>query len=94
MQSTAPTVPARSTRSPSSRSSRWPWRRRREERREALELYIRAVELQPKNSRTWFELGRFELDAGLRDPGIRHLLRSRELDRWGPSDATLRGLGL
>src|SRR5215203_4262462 len=61
---------------------------------EALELYIRAVELQPENSRTWFELGRFELDAGLREWGIRHLLRSRELDRWGPSDATLRGLGL
>jgi tetratricopeptide (TPR) repeat protein len=61
---------------------------------EALELYIRAVELQPENSRTWFELGRFELDAGLRDPGIRHLLRSRELDRWGPSDPVLGRLGI
>jgi tetratricopeptide (TPR) repeat protein len=60
----------------------------------ALELYIRAVELQPKNSRTWFELGRFELDAGLREPGIRHLLRSRELDRWGPSDPVLGRLGI
>ena len=61
---------------------------------EALELYIRAVELQPKNSRTWFELGRFELDAGLREWGIRHLLRSRELDRWGPSDPVLGRLGI
>jgi tetratricopeptide (TPR) repeat protein len=61
---------------------------------EALELYISAVELQPKNSRTWFELGRFELDAGLRESGIRHLLRSRELDRWGPSDPVLGRLGI
>jgi tetratricopeptide (TPR) repeat protein len=61
---------------------------------EALELYIRAVELQPENSRTWFELGRFELDAGLREWGIRHLLRSRELDRWGPSDPVLGRLGI
>ena len=60
----------------------------------ALELYIIAVELQPKNSRTCFELGRFELDAGLREPGIRHLLRSRELDRWGPSDPVLGRLGI
>ena len=61
---------------------------------DALDLYIRAVELQPENSRTWFELGRFELDAGLREWGIRHLLRSRELDRWGPSDPVLGRLGI
>ena len=61
---------------------------------DALELYIKAVELQPENSRTWFELGRFELDSGLREWGIRHLLRSRELDRWGPSDPVLGRLGI
>lgn len=60
----------------------------------ALDLYIRAVELQPENARTWFELGSFELNVGLREAGIRHLLRSRELDRWGPSYATLQSLGL
>ncbi|HET8651158.1 MAG TPA: O-antigen ligase family protein [Gaiellaceae bacterium] len=62
--------------------------------RKALDLYIRAVELQPENPRTWFELGRFELDIGLRDAGIRHLQRSSELDRWGPADPLLGTLGL
>jgi hypothetical protein len=57
-------------------------------------LYVRAVELQPKNPRTWFELGRFELDVGLRDDGIRHLQRSSELDQWGPADPLLGTLGL
>lgn len=63
-------------------------------RQEALDLYVHAVELQPENPRTWFELGRFELDVGLRDAGIKHLLRSSELDRWGPADPLLGTLGL
>jgi hypothetical protein len=60
----------------------------------AQDLYIRAVELQPENPRTWYELGRFELDVGLRESGIRHLIRSRELDRWGPAEPLLGRLGL
>ena len=60
----------------------------------ALDLYIRAVELQPENPRTWFELGRYELEIGLREAGIRHLIRSRELDRWGPADPVLGRLGI
>ncbi len=60
----------------------------------AFDLYIRAVELQPRNAVTWFQLGMFEMNAGLREAGIRHLLQSRELDRWGPSYEVLQSLGL
>ncbi|HET9324788.1 MAG TPA: O-antigen ligase family protein [Gaiellaceae bacterium] len=63
-------------------------------RQQALDLYARAVELQPENPRTWFELGRYEIDVGLRNAGIKHLLRSSELDRWGPADPLLGTLGL
>jgi tetratricopeptide (TPR) repeat protein len=59
----------------------------------ALDLYIEAVELQPRNPRTWFELGRFELDLGDREAAIRDLLRSRELDRYGPAVPYLQALG-
>jgi hypothetical protein len=51
----------------------------------ALARYVEAVDLQPENPRTWFELGRFELAIGLRDDGIAHLQRSEQLDRWGPA---------
>jgi tetratricopeptide (TPR) repeat protein len=59
----------------------------------ALDLYIEAVELQPRNPRTWFELGRFELELGDRDAAIRDLSRSRELDRYGPAVPYLQALG-
>jgi tetratricopeptide (TPR) repeat protein len=60
----------------------------------ALDRYVKAVELQPRNPRTWFELGRFELRVGLREAAIRHLMRSRELDRFGPAVPYLQNLGL
>jgi tetratricopeptide (TPR) repeat protein len=59
----------------------------------ALDLYIEAVELQPRNPRTWFELGRFELELGDRDAAIRDLTRSRELDRYGAAVPYLQALG-
>jgi tetratricopeptide (TPR) repeat protein len=55
----------------------------------ALDLFVQAVELQPQNPRTWFELGRFELEIGLRQAAIRHLTRSSELDPWGPAPRLL-----
>jgi tetratricopeptide (TPR) repeat protein len=62
--------------------------------RAASDLYIRAVELQPQNPLTWYELGRFEYDVGLRDAAIRHMRRSLELDRWGPARRYLEQLGI
>lgn len=55
----------------------------------ALDRYIEAVELQPRNARTWFELGRFELEVDFRDAAIRHLTRSSQLDPWGPAPQAL-----
>ena len=55
----------------------------------ALDRYIKAVELQPQNPRTWYELGRFELDINLRDAAIRHLTRSAQLDPLGPAPLVL-----
>ena len=55
------------------------------DREAALDRYVKAVELQPRNPRTWFELARFELAIGLREAAIRHLARSRELDPFGPA---------
>jgi hypothetical protein len=46
----------------------------------ALELYVKAVELQPKNSQTWYELARFEYAVGLRDAAIRHVAEAQALD--------------
>jgi len=57
--------------------------------RSALDRYIQAVELQPHNPRTWFELGRFELNLGFRDAAIRDLTRSSRLDPWGPAPKVL-----
>jgi hypothetical protein len=62
--------------------------------RAALERYVEAVDLQPKNWRTWYELGRFELSNGRRARGIRHLRVARELDPLGPANDLLVSLGL
>jgi hypothetical protein len=61
--------------------------------RSALDRYVDAVDLQPFNWRSWYELGRFELVIGLRDLGIRHLKRSRELDPLGPANDMLGSMG-
>jgi tetratricopeptide (TPR) repeat protein len=65
-----------------------------DDNRAALERYVEAVELQPKNWRTWYELGQFELDKGNRDSGILHLQRARDLDPLGPANDLLLQLGL
>ena len=61
--------------------------------REARELYVRAVELQPENPETWYELGRFELDVSRNSISARRYLeRSRRLDRTGPAASLLASL--
>lgn len=57
---------------------------------EARRRYVQAVNLQPLNSRTWYELGAFEFRA-LRDArrALPHLDRSYALDAWGPAGALL-----
>jgi hypothetical protein len=62
--------------------------------RAALERYVQAVDLQPENWRTWYELGRFELSTGRRARGLRHLRRARELDPLGPANDLLASMGL
>jgi tetratricopeptide (TPR) repeat protein len=52
----------------------------RSRQQEALELYVRAVELQPENSETWYQLARFEASVGLRDQAIRHVGQAQALD--------------
>jgi tetratricopeptide (TPR) repeat protein len=63
-------------------------------RRAALERYVQAVELQPKNGQTWYELGEYELSIGRRDDAVLHLERARDLDPLGPANDRLRQLGL
>jgi tetratricopeptide (TPR) repeat protein len=46
----------------------------------ALELYVEAVELQPENAQTWYELASFERAVGLREEAIRHVGRAQALD--------------
>jgi Tfp pilus assembly protein PilF len=49
-----------------------------------------AVDLQPENGETWYELGRFEFEV--RDDlgaALRHLDRSYALDSFGPSGPVL-----
>lgn len=47
---------------------------------------VEAVDLQPLDSDTWYELGAFELRLGGRpDAAIRYLERARELDPFGPA---------
>jgi Flp pilus assembly protein TadD len=62
--------------------------------RAAWERYVEAVDLQPHNWRSWYELGRFELDIDRREAGIRDLRRSRELDPLGPANDHLAAMGL
>ena len=52
---------------------------------EAQKLYMRAVRLQPLNSRSWFELGRFELAHGDSQQGRAFLRRAAQLDPQGPA---------
>jgi hypothetical protein len=61
--------------------------------RSALVRYVEAVELQPLNWRTWYELGFFELETGRRERAIRHLKRSRDLDPLGPANDLLLSIG-
>jgi hypothetical protein len=61
--------------------------------RSALVRYVEAVELQPLNWRTWYELGRFELETGRRERAIRHLKEARELDPLGPANDLLLSIG-
>jgi hypothetical protein len=62
--------------------------------RAALERYVEAVELQPRNWRTWFELGRYELSTQRTEAAIRHLRRARALDPLGPANDLLLTMGL
>jgi tetratricopeptide (TPR) repeat protein len=62
--------------------------------RAAWEHYVEAVDLQPHNWRSWYELGRFELGIGRREAGILHLRRSRELDPLGPANDLLAREGV
>ncbi len=66
----------------------------RGDERAALRYYVEAVELQPENFRSWYELGRFEYSIGFTELGIEHLKRSRELDSLGPANDILVTLGL
>ena len=54
------------------------------DRQRALERYAEAVELQPKNWITWYELARYEEDNGLLDAAIRHTLEAQRLDPLNP----------
>jgi tetratricopeptide (TPR) repeat protein len=57
---------------------------------EAERLLRDAVELQPENGETWYELGRFEFEArGDLENALRHLDRSYALDSFGPSGPVL-----
>jgi hypothetical protein len=51
---------------------------------DALELYVKAVELQPENWQSWYELARFEQAVGLRDAAMRHATRAAQLDPKNP----------
>jgi O-Antigen ligase len=56
--------------------------------------YVEAVDLQPHNWRTWFELGRFEVENDRINEGINHLRQARELDPLGPANDYLAQMGL
>jgi tetratricopeptide (TPR) repeat protein len=51
---------------------------------DALGLYVKAVELQPENWQSWYELARFEQAVGLRDAATRHATRAAQLDPKNP----------
>jgi tetratricopeptide (TPR) repeat protein len=56
----------------------------------AERLYVDAVDLQPRNPETWYELGLFEFESR-EDLGaaLRFLDRSYALDAYGPAGAKL-----
>ena len=54
------------------------------DRQEALDRYTEAVELQPENWVTWYELARYEEDIGLRDAAIRNAQQAQRLDPLNP----------
>jgi len=57
---------------------------------EAERLLRQAVELQPENGETWYELGRFEFESrGELRLALRHLDRSYALDSFGPAGPVL-----
>jgi O-antigen ligase len=60
--------------------------------REALRLYVRATELQPRNWNTWYELGTFEAGLKSYDWAELHLARARELNPLGRADHDLAEL--
>jgi hypothetical protein len=66
----------------------------RGEDRAALARYVEAVDLQPRNWRTWYELGRFEVGTDRVDRGVQHLRQARELDPLGPANDLLASMGL
>ncbi|HSL63481.1 MAG TPA: tetratricopeptide repeat protein, partial [Gaiellaceae bacterium] len=57
---------------------------------EAERLFRRAIELQPENPRTWYELARFEFESRRRlDEALVYADRSYALDSWPPDTGTL-----
>ena len=53
-------------------------------------LYVEAVDLQPDNPETWYELGRFQFQSrGDLGAALRYLDRSYALDAFGPSGPLL-----
>jgi O-antigen ligase len=53
-------------------------------RQRALDLYVEAVELQPENWRTWYDLALYEESVGLLEAAIRHATRAQQLDPRHP----------
>jgi len=56
-----------------------------ERNNKAMDLYNRAIQLEPKNPETWYQRGAFELDIGLYRAAYRDLNHSYTLDRNGPA---------
>jgi tetratricopeptide (TPR) repeat protein len=52
--------------------------------RPAARLYLKATDLEPRNSETWYQLGRFELLNGAPRAAYRDLNQAYTLDRFGP----------
>jgi len=58
----------------------------------ARRIYLRAVDLQPLNWVTWYELGLFDLELADREAARRALERAAELDPYGPTRDELEKL--
>ena len=62
----------------------------------ALAVYRRATELQPDNSRSWYELGLYEFNLGDRCSAYVHLNRAYTLDpagtQWTPDSELVQSL--